>query len=309
MSAGIPEIPQGLENQGPDDHQEYIPPATVTEDNSGAGEGFETSGNVGNGSDSTDTGTGYNPAWSPLLEKIPTPFHEEIRPFLSDWDKNFNKVQSQYAPYKTFVDNQVAPESIENSLKLAQLINANPRLVYEQLGERFGFASGQGQNEVEETNEEDNEFSDGDFTNPLENPALKPYIERQEQMIAWVEQQEAQKQEFAIQQEIQNEWSQIESTHGSPIPQNVKTEMIKRAIFIADAENREPNIIDGYNDYNRFVAQVRGQRANNTAPQVFSGNGGVPSTPTGITGDMTDEQRINYIAERAKSLNQNTNGY
>lgn len=308
MGPDAVEIPQGLENDGPPDHEEYIPPAVPQQETSqetdNNSQGYVPSGDS---NDSEGTGnTGGNPAWTPLLEKIPTPFHDEIKPFLSEWDSNFNKVQSQFAPYKPIIEQGIKPEDINQSLQLARLLSANPRLVYDQLAERFGFNSGQGREE--ETNEEDPEDNEeNNFDNPMDDPRLAPFIQQQQQMAEYLQQQQAIQQEQQLQQEIQQEWQSIEKAHGSPIPQDIRAEMIQRAIFIADQKGTEPSLKEGYDSYNAFVNKVRGQKANNTAPQVFGGNGGLPSTPQGITGDMSDEDRINYIAERARILAQNQN--
>lgn len=307
MSDGPVEIPQGLENSGPPSHEEYIPPAVSSDDNSTEEYGQVSSDSEENNSEGTGK-TGYNPAWKPIYEKIPEPFHKEISPFLSEWDKNFEKVQSQFAPYKSFVDNGIAPEAINNSLQLAQLINANPRLVYDQLGERFGFARGQGQEEVDGEEGEDNEGAEeGDYGNPLDDPKLKPFIERQQQMEQYLQQKEQEEQERQLDISIQNEWNAIEKSHGSRIPEDIKTEMIQRAIWIADEKGTEPSLKEGYDAYNAFVSRVRGQKANSTAPQVFGGNGGLPSSPNGITAKMSDQERIDYIAERARILNESNN--
>lgn len=311
MSDQVPEIPQGLENDGPPDHSEYIPPAPSPEpqaqDNqNNVPETQRSAGTGDNDSDSDNSDIKFNPAWNSLLDKIPTPFHKEVAPFLKKWDSDYNSVQSQFAPYKPLIEQGVTPDSIQNSLRLAQMIQANPRAIYDELGQRFGFAtpSGQGQ-EVDEDDEED-ENTDG-IENPLDNPALAPYIERQQQMEQYLAEQERHRYEQELDREIQNEWNQIEKNHGSPIPQEIKAEMVRRSLWVADqkGDGYEPKLIDGYNDYNNWVNRVRAQKANNSAPEVFNGTGGVPSTPNGITADMTQEQRVAYIAERAKALNSN----
>lgn len=306
MPEGAVEIPQGLENEGPPSHSEYIPPVVSAEPSTETF-GQEPVGTEGSNSEGTGNKTGHNPAWNPIFEKIPEPFHKEITPYLSDWDKNFEKVQSQFAPYKSFVDQNVSPEAINNSLQLAQLINANPRLVFDQLGARFGFNSGQGQEEVGGDEDDPQDQETDPIDNPLDDPRLKPFIERQQQMESYLQQQQQKEDEQRLNQSIQQEWQNIEKSHGSPIPQDIKAEMIKRAIWIADNNGSEPDLKAGYDDYNAFVTRVRGQKANNTAPQVFGGNGGLPSSPNGISADMSDQQRIDYIAERARILNESNN--
>lgn len=302
MTDGPVEIPQGLENDGPPDHEEYIPPAPIQEQEVDSSSNSDSVENEGTGNT-----TGGNPAWSPLLEKVPAPFHNEITPFLSEWDKNFEKVQSQYAPYKQIIEQGIKPEDINNSLQLAQLINANPRLVYDQLAQRFGYNSGQGHEEDTNEDDPDDDEDENNFTNPMDNPQLRPYIEQQQQMAEYLERQQAEQRERQLDNEIQQEWNAIEKSHGSSIPQDIKSEMIRRAVWIADQKGTEPSLKEGYDDYNAFVTKIRGQKANNSAPQVFGGNGGLPSTPQGIHGDMTDEERRDYIAKRAEFLaNQNS---
>src|SRR5690349_15512817 len=82
-----------------------------------------------------------NPAWNAVLEPLPQEFHKQVMPKLQEWDDNFAKVQSDFAPYKPLLDNNVRFEDIQKAFSLVDLINSNPRAVWDQLGQRFGFNS------------------------------------------------------------------------------------------------------------------------------------------------------------------------
>ena len=113
------------------------------EDNSGA----EVS-SVLESSTSSDSneGSGLNPAWNPLLEKLPTSLHPLVTPELSKWDKNFQtklqEVQSGYKPYeayKEFVDAGVPVDQLQKAQHLYSLLKENPEFIYNQLKDFYGF--------------------------------------------------------------------------------------------------------------------------------------------------------------------------
>lgn len=78
-----------------------------------------------------------NPAWGEILDKTPSALHPMMTPVFEKWDKNFQDVQTKYAPYKEFVEQGVTPETIQQSLQITRLLNENPRAVYDQMVETF----------------------------------------------------------------------------------------------------------------------------------------------------------------------------
>jgi len=79
-----------------------------------------------------------NPAWGEILDKTPKALHPMMTPVFEKWDKNFQEVQTKYAPYKDFVDQGITPDQIGQSLQVLQLLNNNPRAVYDQMVQTFG---------------------------------------------------------------------------------------------------------------------------------------------------------------------------
>src|SRR5689334_20171121 len=99
-----------------------------------------------------------NPAWNDVLNFIPEDKRPEVLPKLKGWDDNFAKVQSEYAPYKPLLENKVTMDDVQRAFAFANLVNTNPRALYDELGQRFGFGQGQQQvNNQEEDNEDEDE--------------------------------------------------------------------------------------------------------------------------------------------------------
>lgn len=268
-------------------------------------------------SDTDETApTGENPAWAPVLENIPDEFHGYIKPHLSKQDEYIQKVQSRYAPYKPLVENNIPIENIERAIQLASVMNSDPRAIWEELGRRFNF-SDQGHEEQnsekpgEEEEEEPNAQANG--YDPLKDPRMQPYLEQQQQIAQWYQAQEEARLEAEENARIEQEWVDVEKTHGAPLTEQDKIEILQRTVNIAELKSQqtgqyyEPKLIDGYKDYSAFVSRIRGSRANNSAPDVLAGRGGLPSQPSGITKDMTPSQRQDYIAQRVAMLDKADN--
>lgn len=252
-----------------------------------------------------------NPAWKEVYDLLPAEFHPMIQPKLKSWDDNFAKVQSQYAPYKPLLERGVPYEAINTSMEFANLVNANPRAVWDELGKRYGF-SGQGQQQVEEIDPDEEEPGDGVFEpqDLSKNPQFAQLQQSYQQLEQRLQQEQQAKQEWQEQQqaltEINNEWSQIESKTGK-LPEEVRAEIVRRSIFIGDNRgDGNYSLAEGYTDYANFVSKVRNTRANNTAPDVMPGNGGLPKAGKNM-GKMNEDEFVDHIAAMAKALAEGNN--
>lgn len=112
-----------------------------------------------------------HPAWDEILSTVPQEFHHLITPTLEKWDSGVQKkiqdLHSQIDPYREIIED-IDPEVVDMALKLAEAVQADPRAVYEQLAEAYGFdSSEQGVTEMENTVED--LFNDGSDTAQLAN--------------------------------------------------------------------------------------------------------------------------------------------
>jgi hypothetical protein len=117
-------------------------------DNEGFGGDAGSGGYQEVGRDQTFRG-GINPVWNEALKDVPKEYHNQLLPVFQKWDANhqsgIQKVQSQYAPYKEFVDNGVPADNIRIALGLAQALDENPQAVYQALHQEYGAQFGQNQ--------------------------------------------------------------------------------------------------------------------------------------------------------------------
>jgi hypothetical protein len=89
----------------------------------------------------SDTGTssGINPAWSELLEVVPSQLHSQVTPHLQKWDQNYQtqiqKVHSEYEPWNPILQSGVTPQDVDFALGLMNAVSTNPQEVLAALQE------------------------------------------------------------------------------------------------------------------------------------------------------------------------------
>jgi len=245
-----------------------------------------------------------DPNWEDILQHIPEDKRPEVLPKFKSWDDNFAKVQSEYAPYKPLLENKIPFEEVQRAFAFANLVNTNPKALYDELGQRFGF--GQGQQQVEKKDEEQNDDPDLEDQNKVPDLTKHPEFVRMQQTIEQFQQAaaaEAERQANArAEQEMENEFAAIEQEHKVKLNPKVRAEVINRAVLIGDRTGNY-DIREGYKDYSSFVSQVRNSRASNSAPRVLSGNGGLPTGNGKSLGEMSDEERSARIVAMLAAAN------
>lgn len=246
---------------------------------------------AGNGGDNTPDvsggGDSFNPAWNPIMEKLPSEFHNMIAPTLKEWDSNFQRVQTQFSPYKQFADSQVTPDQINASLQLAQVLQTNPRLVYDKMietyGDEWGLNQVQGQQEEFDPNDDASAFDDGGF-NPENHPMFQ---QMQQQMGAIAQFQQAQienQERQRINAEIDRDFKSIGEKFGELTQDDISM------IAAVSLQNEIPltQAADRVFSYKPRTASATPQ--NNSLPNVVPPGGGMPSQaidPTKLTGVQT----------------------
>lgn len=245
--------------------------------------GFDTTGAAAGAETSTENGGGesYNPAWNPVFEKLPSEFHGMIAPTFKEWDSNFQKVQSEYAPYKQFSEQGVQPDQIQTALQVAHLLQTNPRFVYdkmmEQYGEEWGVNSGQGAEEEEyEEGEEQNAFS-------LERDPAFQQTQAQLNAIAQFQQQQIENQaRQQINAEIDRDFAKVAERYGE-----LSQDDIAMIVSVATSQNLA---VPAAADKVFSFAPRQQQAAPSNLPNVVPPGGGMPAAvvnPANLNGRET----------------------
>lgn len=250
--------------------------------------------------------SGGHPAWQEILSAIPEVLHDKVRPTLESWDKGvqtkLSEVHSQYDPFKPFVDNKVPVTDLEAGLQLVQLLNSDPRKLYDHMREFYKFneavaASGQGQQSQQQTEE----FDLGGYgeTDLSENPVVKQLREQQEALMAqFTAQQDAQQ---AREAEIWINSRQAEigaqlATKGITSPD--WDFILNRALVESQTtQNYDKALDNAAAAFEQLVNTYRTPVANLNAPPVMSPNGAIPASGPTTPAQLSTDDRKKYLAQ------------
>lgn len=258
--------------------------------------------NQGQGQDSTDSGG--HPAWEEILsrEGVPEPYKPLLRKTFQEWDEGvehrLQTVQSQYEPYKPFLENEIDPNELERAYQVARMIEQNPQGFYQRMGEFYGYNkaaeapaqnSGQGQQGDDDYDEYD--ISDGDDTPDPKFSQLEQQQEMLAQALVQMHQKEQNAQEDA---ELETELSRLRETKGEYDEQFV----------LNVAANNGGNVEAAVDKYFELVAKVQGApRPGTNFPKVVSPSGGAPTTPVNPA-ELDRKGTKDYALQILQQMNQ-----
>jgi hypothetical protein len=289
MSEGIPE------GQG-EGTQEQID-GSQTEDQSTADSGNQS-----------QQESSVNPNWNEALELLPDEFlKNKLIPVFTKWDNNnnsrFEKVQQDYSrfdPYKPLVENNVPIEEIQLAWQLRNEISNNPQTVFERLAQHLGvdvagLLNGEQGQGLEEENPEgtvnDPRIAEIQRVQELQNAYLAQQMQREEA----IQQQQWETQTY---NETKAELDKLTETYGN----FDRNRVVQEALWVSERTGQPVNLEAGVKSLRSFEDDVRKNSANNSAPNVFSGTGGLAS---GIidTSKMTEDEVIALSVARMKAKN------
>jgi len=248
-----------------------------------------------------------NPAWSNLLSRVPQGLHQQIIPELRQWDQNYDqgiqKVHSQYAAYKPFVEQQIDPSALNEGYLIRQALEENPMAVVQAMIQHYQLQlpTEQGQpNPDEESNDEDEALFD--VTQHPEFQRMKQMVELMGQHTLMSTQQQQEAQEDAALDQL---FTQAQEKHG-----DFDEDWVLKTLYFGGVENPTEQDIDNaiasYQEHvNNIVQNYRSPSQN--APVIMGGGGGLPSQQTPV-GQMTGKDRRALIVQTLQNLNANSGG-
>ena len=241
-----------------------------------------------------------NPAWDELYEVLTKSLHGMVKPVVEKWQSGVDSEFEKIAPYRKFAEAGVNPQVIEASMELARQVASNPKAVYDELAERYGWqqASAMVQKAVKDTEDaledaEESDLFDNDEEGSSELKALKAELDSLKSNLA-------EQEEYAYQAQLQDE---IEASLA-----NIKKEagdvdeeaIVRRAMLLADdyPDAEIDQLINAA--YEQYSGEVEKMRATvKKAPRVAGGNANkVPATPPKTL--STKEDRVSAIEEIVK---------
>jgi hypothetical protein len=257
---------------------------------SGVDTGSNVGGDTGQQQGTEGNGSVGNPAWNEFLQVVPQELHGQVTPILEKWDKGvqdrFQKVHSEYEPWKGIIDTGASPDEVNWALNLLNAVNTNPELVYRALKENYKFDdqpaegsnTGQGQNEPNQDDPYAARFAE---------------IERQNQIMAQtlLAQREA---EMQAQQdaELDKELTGLRKKYGDFDEDYVLGKMF--------------NGMTGENAVKAFVEMRDRLMAQGPKPLIMGGGGGIPGNNTDVR-KLDDSGTKNLVAQMLQAAAQQRN--
>lgn len=244
-----------------------------------------------------------NPSLNELYDILPKSLHGMIEPVVSKWQSGIDREFEKMSGYRQLAEAGVSPDIIEASLELAHQISANPRAIYDELAERYGWQQAQQIMQEATTvaatatdSEEEDAFSfdlTGDQSS-AEIKALKAEIDAMKSERA-EEYQAAQEAQYEY--EIETSLEYLREEYGD-FDENM---IIRRAMLLSEdyPDAELPQLLGAaYEQYQQEVQQITAQ-VSKRAPRVSGGAGNALPAPEQVKLSSRDE-RIAAIEAIAK---------
>lgn len=243
--------------------------------------------------DQTQQQEKINPAWSELLNVVPEGLRGVVTPHLKKWDENYQrdvqKVHSQYEPYKPFLDQGLDPEALNNAMLIMQNLEQDPQKFAQALVEHYGLQLGeQGQeSQLEPQETEDPVF---DIT---QNPEFQRVQQGFELLAQQTLSQNEQMKEAQAEQQLDTEIAAAKEAYGE-----FNEELVYQRMYATDCSVEQA--VQYYKTLEQNIVQnYRPPGAG--APRLMGGGGGLPSQAVPV-GQMTGQQRRALITQTLSNL-------
>jgi len=244
-----------------------------------------------------------NPAWNNLLAHVPQGLHNKVLPELQQWDKNYTqgiqKVHSQYAAYKPFLDQQIDPSALNEAYMIRQALEQDPMKFVQALIEHYKLQLPTEQGQPNEPQEEDNPY---DFKQDPDWQNQQQIVQTMAQALIAQNQQAQEAQEDA---ELDSQFEAAKQRHG-----DFDEDYVMKHLYFSGHDNVDEAIMDeAIESWKQHVQGIiQGYRSpSQNAPVIMGGGGGLPSQQTPV-GQMNGNQRRALVAQTLANLHAQSGG-
>jgi hypothetical protein len=256
-----------------------------------------------------------NPAWKPMLDKLPPELHQLVIPIFQEWDKGvqeqFQKIRDEYKelePFKEFHENNIDPEYIKQSVILADQLQREPGKIVSQINEAWnlGFVPKEEAEKLGQVasppggDEDDLEFDGVDISKHPEFKAMKQALDslqgNYQSDKERLEQEEALAEFEAGLDELENSYTNPER-EGGPLPFN--------RMFVTALISQGMDADEAVKQYHQALAiSTVGDGENNTPPPNENGEEAPPVMGGGgSTGSGSPDGSIDFGKMKTNDVN------
>lgn len=167
---------------------------------------------------------GLSPHWNKILSAIPAEYHEQIIPTLREWDggvtRKFQEIHKQYEdykPYEQFVKQGLDPNFVQQSVQLANELQADPRNTVSRINEAWnlGYVAPEAVNQLQQQDPTGTGFLDesGTEMDITKHPQFQAMLQAVQSLQTNFEQSNQQREEEQLLAEFEAELDEAEAKY------------------------------------------------------------------------------------------------
>jgi hypothetical protein len=221
-----------------------------------------------------------HPAYEKVLAELPEAWHEKIVPHLQEQDKYFQQQLEKYTPFKEFMDVDISPDVIRDSLRLAEVAVSDPVYLYRTLADQLRSQGLLDEAEFVEQEADKIEESDDDDDYEL-SPALQREFEARD---AKLQEQEDYIENMKFEAEVQYEQVELEAQIDDLTSRydvtDAQMDKILKVLEIQLASDENATVFTAARELAEIAGiryPAKGVNPKEDAPTVIGGSGGIPS--------------------------------
>jgi hypothetical protein len=235
-----------------------------------------------------------HPAYEKVLAELPEAWHEKIVPHLQEQDKYFQQQLEKYTPFKEFMDVDISPDVIRDSLRLAEVAVSDPVYLYRTLADQL---RSQGLlDEAEFVEQEADKIEESDDDDYELSPALqKEFAARDAKLQEQEEYIENVKFEAEVNYEYAELENQIEDLTSRYDVTDAQMDKILKVLEIQLATDDNATVFTAARELAEIAGiryPAKGVNPKEDAPTVMGGGGGVPSQAFELPKDMKGKKAM-----------------
>ena len=254
--------------------------------------------------------TKVHPAYEKVLAELPEAWHEKIVPHLQEQDKYFQQQLEKYTPFKEFMDVDISPDVIRDSLRLAEVALTDPVYLYRTLAEQLREQGMLEEAEMVEKQADIAEESSEDEEYEL-SPALRKEFDARD---AKLKEQEDYIESVKFEAEVKAEQAELESQIDELTSRyevtDAQMDKILKVLEIQLASDENATVFTAARELAEIAGiryPAKGVNPKEDAPTVIGGGGGggIPSQAFEIPKDGKGKKEMlaQMFAQQLKSNN------
>jgi hypothetical protein len=236
-----------------------------------------------------------HPAYEKVLAELPEAWHEKIVPHLQEQDKYFQQQLEKYTPFKEFLDVDISPDVIRDSLRLAEVAVSDPVYLYRTLADQLRSQGLLDEAEIVEKEADKIEESTEDDDYELSPALQKEFASRDAKLKEQEEYIENMKFEAEVQAEQIELETQIDDLTSRYDITDKQMDKILKVLEIQLASDDNATVFTAARELAEITGiryPAKGVNPKEDAPTVIGGGGGIPSEAFELPKDMKGKKAM-----------------